>query len=236
MDILRLFTHDQPILTQTRIAEELALPLPTVGRLCRTLVGQGFLELEAGSRRLRLGREIRRLAGNVPYDVSEEARQWMRALNEQFDEDINLAVLDGVHALYLGATPSTRRLRGQTTPGSRAPAHSTAIGKCLLAQLDEKVALDRLGTGPYERPTNKTISRWPQLRKELAEIRRAGISRSIEEFELGLAGFAVAHRPSPDGVQLALSIAVPTARLDTDRVQEIESALLAGPSPTSSWS
>jgi DNA-binding IclR family transcriptional regulator len=229
LEILRLFSHERPILTQSRIAEELALPLPTVGRLCRALSSQGFLELETGSRRLRLGPEIRRLAGTVPHDVSRDARDWMHALNEEFDEDINIAILDGVHALYLDTASSTRRLGVQTTLGSRAPAHCTAIGKCLLAQLDERVVLDRLGSGPYEHRTDKTIRRWSQLREELGMIRRAGISRSIEEFEPGLAGFAVPLGSGPGGVQLALSMAVPTARLDADRVQAIESALLAGP-------
>ena len=229
LDILRLFGRERPILTQSRIGDELALPLPTVGRLCRALVSQGFLELETGSRRLRLGPEIRRLADTVPHDISEDAHRWMHALNDQFDEDVNIAILDGVQALYLGTTPSTRLLGVQTTLGSRAPAHCTAIGKCLVAQLDERIALDRLGPGPYEHRTDKTIRRWPQLREELAEIRRAGISRSIEEFELGLAGFAVPLGSGPGGVQLALSVAIPTARLGPDRVHEIESALLAGP-------
>lgn len=229
LDILRLFARERPVLTQSTIADDLGLPLPTVGRLCRALVGQGFLEIEAGSRRLRLGPELRRLSGSVPQDVGEDARRWMRALNDRFDEDVNIAILDGAHALYLGTTPSTRRLGVQTTLGSRAPAHCTAIGKCLLAQLDETIALDRLGPGPYEYRTDKTISRWTQLRAELAGIRRSGISRSVEEFEAGLAGFAVPIGAGPGGVQIALSIAVPTARLTPGRSAEIESALLAGP-------
>lgn len=229
LDILRLFARERQVLTQSAIAERLGLPLPTVGRLCRALVSQGFLEIESGSRRLRIGPEIRRLSGSVPHDVSEEARRWMRALNDQFDEDINIATLDGVHALYLGTTPSTRRLGVQTALGSRAPAHCTAIGKCLLAQLDEPIALDRLGPGPYEHRTDNTIRRWAQLRTELAEIRAAGISRSIEEFEAGLAAFAVPMGVGPGGVQIALSIAIPTARLTGARSKEIEAALLAGP-------
>jgi len=229
LGILQLFDQERPVLTQSRIAEEMELPLPTVGRLCRALVGQGFLELEPGSRRLRLGPEIRRVAATAPRDVSKDARLWMRALNDQFDEDVNIAILDGAHALYLDTTPSTRRLGVQTPLGSRAPAHCTAIGKCLLSQIDETIALDRLGSEPYEHRTDKTIRRWPQLREELRAIRRAGISRSFEEFELGLAGFAVPLGAGSRGDQLALSIAVPTVRLGADRVHEIEVALLAGP-------
>lgn len=229
LDILRLFGHDRPVLTQTRISEELALPLPTVGRLCRALIHERFLELESGTRRLRLGPEIRRLAGSVPHDVGEEARLWMHALNDRFDEDVNIALLDGDHALYLGTAASTRRLGVQTVLGSRAPAHCTAVGKCLLAQLDERVAMDRLGPGPYERATAHTILRWSKMRDELAEIRSTGISRSIEEYELGLAGFAVSLGAGVGGVRLALSIAVPTARLDPGRIGRIEAALLTGP-------
>lgn len=156
----------------------------------------------------------------------------MRSLNARFDEEVNLAILDGVHTLYLDTTPSTRRLGVNTIVGARAPAHCTAVGKSLLAQLDDRVVRDRLGPGPYEQRTEKTILRWPQLREELARIRSTGLSRSIEEFEPGLAGFAVPlGRQAAEGVQLALSIAVPTARLQPERIDAIESALLAGPHP-----
>lgn len=234
LEILRLFGSQRPVLTQSRIAEELQLPLPTVGRLCRALVSTGFLELQPESRRLRLGSEIRRLGAAIPQNAHDDARRWMRSLNERFDEEVNLAVLDGVHALYLDSAPSTRRLGVRTVIGSRAPAHCTAVGKSLLSALDDQIVKDRLGTDPYERRTAKTIVRWSQLREELAHIRATGLSRSIDEFELGLSGFAVPlGPPDANGVQLALSMSVPTVRLQGDRVTTIESALLAGPhSPT----
>lgn len=232
LEILRLFGAQRPALMQAQIAEEVGLPLPTVGRLCRALVSTGFLELQSGSRRLQLGPEIRRLAATVPQGSTDDGRRWMRSLNERFDEEVNLAILDGVHALYLDTAPSTRRLGVKTVIGSRAPAHCTAVGKCLLAQLDDLIVRDRLGPGPYEQRTERTIVRWPPLREELADIRRRGLSSSIEEFELGLAGFAVALGPqAANGVQLALSIAVPTARLQPERASAIEAALLAGPHP-----
>ncbi|MGZ4531908.1 MAG: IclR family transcriptional regulator [Mycobacteriaceae bacterium] len=231
LHILQLFTAERPVLTQSHIAEALALPLPTVGRLCRALVETGFLELESGSRRLRLGPEIRRLSDAVPRDTTADAREWMQTLNEQFDEEINLAMLDNAQVIYLDTVSSTRRLGVQTQIGSRAPSHSTAIGKCLLAQLDDDIVLDRLGRGPYEQRTEKTIHHWTALRNELETIRSTGISCSIEEFELGLAGFAVALPRRPDGVQLALSVAIPTARLQPERASAIKAALLGGPHP-----
>lgn len=229
LEILRLFDPPQVMLSQSQIADRVNLPLPTVGRLCRALVTEGFLELESGSRRLRLGPGIRRLAGTEPQGVTEDARRWIRILNERFDEEVNLATLDGIHALYLDSVPSTCQLGVRTAIGSRAPAHCTAVGKMLLAQLDDRVARDRLGPGPYERRTEKTIRTWRAMAEELAAIRRSGLSRSFEEFEAGLAGFAVSLGQGSGGVELALSVAVPLARLRPERVSAIERDLLAGP-------
>jgi len=217
------------VLSQSQIAEGVDLPLATVGRLCRALVKSGFLEIESGSRRLRLGPQIRRLAGTEPQGSTDDARRWMRLLNEQFDEDVHLATLDGVHALYLDSVPTTRLLGIRTAVGSRAPAHCTAVGKALLATLDDATVLERLGRGPYEQRTDKTIRTRRKMRDELSGIRRAGLSRSFEEFEAGLAAFAVAIDRPAGGVQLAVSVAVPVARLDDELVRAIERALLAGP-------
>jgi DNA-binding IclR family transcriptional regulator len=228
LDILRLFNPDRPVLTQSQIAEALGLPLPTVGRLCRALVGTGFLQTEVGSRRLQLGPQIRLLAGVVPGGVPGDTRRWMEHLSERFEEDVNLALLDGVHVLYIDTRSSSHRLAVHTTIGSRAPATCTAVGKVLLAQLEDEVVLDRLGPGPYERRTEHTIRHWSGLREELAKIRRTGIATSYEEFELGLVGFAVALPPGGAEAPLAVSIAVPAVRLDDARANAIKAALLAG--------
>lgn len=229
LDILRLFAPDRPVLTQTQIGEALALPLPTVGRLCRALVGAGFLQVEPGSRRLQLGHQIQLLAGAVPAGIPADVRRWMEALNLQFEEDVNLALLDGVHALYIDTRASMRRLAVNTTIGARAPVTCTAIGKALLGQLDDEEVLSRLGRGPYERRTDNTIRHWDRLRVELAEVRRTGLARSFEEFEQGLAGLAVALPRGTAQAPLALSIAIPTVRLNAHRSSTIEAALLAGP-------
>ncbi len=150
----------------------------------------------------------------------------MNRLNTEFDEDINIAILDGQHALYLDAIPSTKLLTTQTAVGSRVLAHCTAIGKCLLAQLDDLVVLDRIGGGPYEGRTARTIRRWEDLNVELQSIRDTGLSRSTDEYEVGLSGFAVSLGPGPSGAPMALSVSVPNARCSDSRTEAMVRALL----------
>lgn len=212
---------------QAEIARLLDLPLPTVVRFCQTMVLDEFLKQDPNSREMRLGPQILRLAGRAETGVTDGVRRWMKELNESFDEDVNLAILDGTHALYLDAIPSTRVLTTQTVVGSRTPAHCTAVGKSLLAQLDDQIVRDRLGVGPYATRTDRTIKNWSGLKTELETVRATGISRSTDEFELGLSGFSVPLRSEPGGLPLALSIAVPNVRCSAERVQEIVDALLS---------
>jgi DNA-binding IclR family transcriptional regulator len=212
---------------QSEMARLLDLSLPTVVRFCQTMVLDQYLKQDPITREMRLGPQILRLAGRQESGVSEEVRRWMRELNGTFDEDVNLAILDGIDAIYLDAIPSTRALTTQTVVGSRVPAYCTAAGKCLLAQLDDQIVRDRLGVGPYPSRTERTIQKWSRLKEELETIRAAGISRSTDEYELGLSGFSVALRSELGGPPLALSIAIPNVRCSEERVKEIVDALLS---------
>lgn len=234
LDILRSFRIDRPELTQSQIAEALELPLPTVGRLCRTLVAESFLESDPGSRRLRLGPEVARLALVGPRDTVAAGRRLMADLSARFGEDINLAVLNGAQVLYVDSLPSRRTLSANLAIGTRAPAHCTAVGKSLLAQLDDNVVLDRLGQGPYERRTAKTLTSWDQFRPELEVTRARQVSRSFEEFEEGLVGLAVAlHRDGNDGPAYGVSVAIPAVRATPAVLAEIEETLRLGRLTTS---
>jgi DNA-binding IclR family transcriptional regulator len=232
LHILRAFRDDRPELTQSQIAEVLDLPLPTVGRLCRTLLAEGFLEGVGETRRLRLGPEIARLALVAPRDPVAIGRTWMADLAERFGEDVNLAVLNGTQVLYVDSIASRRTLSANTAIGTRVPAHCTAVGKCLLAQLDDNVALDRLGPGPYERRTAKTLTGWGDLQRELESIRSRQVAQSFEEFEEGLVGLAVALTRDGNGPVYGLSVAIPSVRARPEVVAQIEDALRAGPRVT----
>ena len=79
-----------------------------------------------------------------------------------------------------------------TKIGSLAPAHSTGLGKALLARLSDEAfeaTLPQLALKPY---TPKTIVNVERLRKELAAVRSRGYAIDDEETALGLKCVAVA--------------------------------------------
>ena len=189
LDILELFAGGSPELTQTEISDRLGLPVPTVHRLVRLLTERGWLVRDSASRRLRLGLGAARLLPAVR--LPDLAREPLRALAARTGETVNLAALDGSDVLYLVSETGTHLLTLRSHVGLRLPVHSTALGKCLLAQLDDDDARAVAGDEPYEALTPKTLTSWDRLHANLERVRRDGVAHSREEFEIGLHSIAV---------------------------------------------
>ena len=212
LDILSLFTRDVPELTQTEISARLGIPLPTVHRLTAVLAERGFLDRDPRTRRFRLGLEIARfmppmLSGLHLPDV---ARTHVAQLAADTGETANLALLHDDEIVYLLSESGDRLLSAETPVGMRLPAHCTALGKCLLAQLPEETARDMLGPEPWEGRAPATATTWDALEPMLARIRHDGVAHSWEEYEIGLAAIAVPVNWL--GAAAALNVSLPTSR------------------------
>jgi IclR family acetate operon transcriptional repressor len=218
LDILALFGKVAPELTQGEISEQLGIPLPTVHRLTRVLVEHGFLIRDERTRQFRLGLELTRL---LPAMLSgmrlpDLARGHLRGLADRTGETVNLALLDGSDVVYLVSEAGSKLLTLQAPVGLRLPCHCTALGKCLLAQLDDDEARRAAGPEPYRALTPRTLTTWKALHDSLEEVRRTGVSVSGEEYEIGLDSIAV-PMDWVDG-PFAINVSLPSVR-DTPEVQ-----------------
>jgi DNA-binding IclR family transcriptional regulator len=193
LEVLRLFAADRPSLSLTEISDLAGLPLPTTQRVVRTLEHHGFLLRDAERGPYRLGSALLSLVSPLfgALTVADVARPFLEVLAERTAEAANLAVLDAGEVLYLASSSAQRLLTTSVVPGARLPAHCTALGKALLAQLDDTDARAALGDEPYERRTGRTLTRWPELMADLGRIRADGHALSEGEYEEGLSACAV---------------------------------------------
>lgn len=214
LDVLELFANEGPELTQKQISDRLALPMPTVHRLTTVLTERGWLDRDQATRRLRLGMEMARLVPALlaGLRLPELARPHLLRLASSVQETVNVAILQGNEIVYLLSETSDRLLTSQTAVGMRLPAHCTALGKCLLAQLPQESARAALGDEPYERRTEHTLTTWAQLAPSLAESRRNGVTSSDEEYEIGLVSIAVPVRWLDGPGTGAINVSLPAGR------------------------
>jgi IclR family pca regulon transcriptional regulator len=225
LDILELFAGDSPELTQTEISERLGLPVPTVHRLVKLLTERGWLVRDSRSRRLRVGLGAARLLPAVR--LPDLARDPLRAMADRTGETVNLATLDGSEVLYLVSETGSNLLTLRSHVGLRLPVHATALGKCLLAQLDDEDARRAAGRDPYPALTPRTVTSWEKLRGQLERVRREGVAYSREEYEVGLHSIAVPLAWVDGDGPVAVNVSLPSSRGGREATAELAHELQA---------
>jgi DNA-binding IclR family transcriptional regulator len=228
LDVLELFATAGAELYQKEISEALGLPMPTVHRLTALLTERGWLDRDPGTRRLRLGLEMTRLVPALldGLRLPELARPHLLALSADLQETVNVAILQGAEVVYLLSQSGDRLLTSQASVGMRLPAHCTALGKCLLAQLPEEVARDVLAPEPYGPRTERTITKWAQMAADLQSIRQIGVAVSEEEYEVGLVSIAVPVRWIDGPGTGAINVSLPAGRATAEFRERLNRGLL----------
>ena len=149
----------------------------------------------------------------------------MNELVERTGETVQLATVEDLSAVYLDLVESPHPVKLTSRAGARLPAHTSAIGKVLLAELDPDELERRLDGVELERLTEHTITDPAALLDELGSIRRRGYSVDDEEFALGLRCIAMPIRDRDDRAIAALSVSMPTPRYSRSVARAAREAL-----------
>ncbi|GIE82966.1 transcriptional regulator [Actinoplanes philippinensis] len=214
LDILELFL-DRPELSAREVIERLDLPRTTVHELLVTLVERSYLVVVPGQPvRYRLGMPLFQLgsafAGRL--DLVREAQSVARGVAAACDEAVHVAVLDGADVVYLVKVDSTHPVRMVSGVGLRLPAHCTAVGKVLLADLDRASLNAVLATGPLAGMTPASITDPDRLRAELDRVRADGLAVDMGESDTAMRCVAAAVRDHSGAAVAAMSVSAPIIR------------------------
>jgi IclR family KDG regulon transcriptional repressor len=205
--VLRAFTLDRPEWTVSGLSQHLSWHKAVVQKILATLWEGGLLQRDSESRRYRLGPGIMELAGVFLSEepLMHEGAAVVRALVEQTGFTAALAVLDGFDVLYLAAIEGSG-LKASARTGERRPAHATASGKVILAELASDQLEARLSSHPLEPVTPHTITDINRLRLELDEVRTLGFAVNIRERHVAAAGVAAPVRDHRGETVAAISL------------------------------
>ena len=230
-ELLELMADSGGEVALSDLAEKSGLPLPTIHRIIRTLVNNGYARQQP-SRRYALGPRLIRLGETASRALGSWARPYLAELTEVTGESANMAVLDGEQIVYVAQAPSPHSMRMFTEVGRRVDAHATAVGKAVLANMPADEVTQLLARTPMSPQTEHTIASVESMHQELERIRTRGYAIDDGEQEVGVRCFAVAVPGAPAGA--AISISGPEARMariSTDEViplmQRLASSLSA---------
>ncbi|MPZ63846.1 MAG: helix-turn-helix domain-containing protein [Propionibacteriales bacterium] len=223
-DLLELFA-ERPLLGAGEAARLLGAPRASTHRLLVTLRLAGVLEAN-GDGQYRLGLRLFELGSNAPLRrrLHDEATQPLERLSAQVALPALLAARDGTDLLCLEKVYH-RQTDVPTRVGQRAPLHSTAVGKVLLAYAPRAV-IERYLSEPAARFTPHTIVEPRRLLMELERIRDRGLAWEREESCLGVASVATGIWNHTGKIVAAISVSAATLP-DCRRLKRAERPLLA---------
>lgn len=197
--ILCCFSPERPVLGIVDLAQELGMSRSTTHRYVITLAALGYLEQGPG-RKYRLGLRVTGLGLSAMSGTGlrEHAHADLEELGQRTGFTVSLAVLDGPEILLLERLRGARRILHHSEPGiaagSRLPAHCTAAGKLLLADLPEPAQRELVAELELVKHTPNTVKSKAALRRELAQIREDGLAVDDQEFVVGLYAIAAPLR------------------------------------------
>jgi DNA-binding IclR family transcriptional regulator len=215
--ILEVMARTGRALSLAELAEECRMPKPTVYRILRSLRDLGYVE------QLDRGGEYRlsdRLASLREYGrdeaVRDKALPLMQELHAEFDETVNLGLLEGTYIRYAHVIETTQALRWIVKPGARDLFHTTALGRAIVANLPAEQQSRLLTKVCATMPVRgRTLAR-AKLEKELAITRERGYAIEEQETVEGVA--CVATPLNPWGEPLAaVSVSVPVHRFPAEQ-------------------
>lgn len=229
---LRIMAKSAGPITATAISQRLGLPRSSTYHLLNAMEQEGYVIHYPGDSRWGLGVAAFELGqAYLRHDPLERlARPILAKLVHEVERQLpaigHLAILHGIDAMYLLRELPRRPVPAVTEVGVRLPAHLTASGRAMLAQLPA-AQINALYSGQVELPNRtglgpKTVA---ELQQQLMQDRVAGCSMEDGFITEGLSGVSVAVLDHLNLPVAALNLTFKTEQATTELRLKMAGAL-----------
>jgi len=226
--ILEILSQENSPLSIAELSERLGIYPSTIHRILDTLRYWGYVEQDSHTQRYQLGLKVLELGMTKlqGMELIKEATSYLKELQNQSNETVHLAILEEGEVLYIDKEESSQSIRMVSRVGRRVPAHCTALGKVLLAYLDEEEqekVLNEKGLSPF---TENTITNKKKLREELSKVREQGFAEDRGEHQKDVRCLAVPIKDHRGTVIAAVSLSAPAFRMNASKKKKLKKTLI----------
>lgn len=213
--VLRALENEEKGLSLGQIASRVDLPRSTVQRIVAALEAEQFVISASAPGGIRLGPAMLRLAASVNTSTAELVRPFITKLSEELVETVDVSVPKGDRLVFIDQVVGSQRLRTVSAVGEAFPLFCTANGKAFLATLDDDEVIKRVGK-VYEARTSNSLTKFKDLKADLANTRARGYAVDAEEHALGITAVGILVYDML-GNPVMVSVPVPTSRFEQNQ-------------------
>lgn len=210
------------------LARDLGINRVTLSRLLTTFEHEGMIEpAPDGGGHCIAARFLAMAAAALgDRDLVKLARPLLAKLAGEIQLSAHLVVMSGSETVYLLQELPETLLVSNIRAGTRLPAHVTAAGRILLADVPAKQRRELLGRGPLNAVSAQTPTSHAELERLITADATRGCAWSLSGYEAGVNACAAAVHDHQGRVVAAISVAGPESRLDTRRAAATELAVI----------
>jgi DNA-binding IclR family transcriptional regulator len=227
LDVLEFLAQQGGAGRVSDIAAALRCSKNTAFRLLKTLQQRGYVRqaddasYELTFKLLNLGECVLRTT-----DLHAVARPYLEALNQQCRETVSLGILDGHEIVYLDRVLGTQPYHTSYSVGARTTAHSTALGKAILAFSPGPI-VDGIIEAGLAPKTDNTITDPERLRADLRMTVTRGYAYDNQESVLGIRCIAAPVFDRKKDVVAAISVSALAARVTDGYAETLAGKLIS---------
>jgi DNA-binding IclR family transcriptional regulator len=215
--ILEAFSqHPHSAMSLEEITQAARLAKTTLHRLLYSMQKIGYVDQHQENGNYMLSQKFFELGRDaLPYQrLTSLAKPFINALMLRFGESVHIGVLEDGLVTNIAVCESQHPYRIAGVVGDSSYAHSTAMGKCLLAFLSDSELDDIVRVHGLPKRASATITNRGQLMEELEKVRRLLIATNMSENMEGVVCVASPIFNHEGKAVAALSISGPAVRME----------------------
>ena len=222
LKILTAFSFEKASYTNKELSEELGLNKSTITALLSSLEEGEFLEKDPITREYRLTHRLYQL-GRVyisQIDLRKVAIPPLTELAVAHNETVHIGFLNKHTVFNIDTIESTQTIGIRIIRDVPTDAHGSAMGKILLANLDQEELKEYFRTAELKRHTPNTITSKTELRSHLERIRKNGYAIDDAELSDEVRCVAAPIFDNTARAVAAISISGPVFRMTREKIEK----------------
>jgi DNA-binding IclR family transcriptional regulator len=223
ISILDCFSLDSQYQTIENICMLVNIPKPTAYRLLYTMETLGMVHYNEKEATYCLGMKMFEYGGIVlgRLNVINAASPYLTALHHKTGYTVLLAILEGDNLIYIDKRSTAEGIGYTSTIGRFRDPHYGALGKVLMAYLEDSEIIKLLEKSPLKKYTNQSITDTAAFLMKAKEIREQGYYIDIEEVVPEVIAVAAPIKNKWDQVIAAVTVAGPKNEIQEYSVTEL---------------
>jgi IclR family pca regulon transcriptional regulator len=228
MRVLKAFDEHDPEMTLSEVAAKTALSPAVVRRCLKTLVELGYVGQH--ERKFLLRPQVLTIGSAflASMQIEQVVLPPLQHLRDQTGDSASLAVLSGSDILYVAHVSTDRRFRLAANVGTRFPFHATSLGKAMAGFVDAGTRGRLLGSAPFERFTERTVTDGAVMAERLRTVAERGYDSALDELDYGIVSVAVPVFGRDRKVIAAINCSTSTTRISQDELVRTRLPMLRG--------